>query len=106
MVRLRQNCALLASQILPAPNIPGSTSKSKGTPRKYQDGPSSCAGTRSGEDGDSLESCLAGVGITTAWYTAGIMDLFTCTGSAAVQVWRSGGWTPAAIRNGEILQQS
>ena len=31
-----------------APEIPGTMSKAKGTPLKYQDGPSSCVGTRSG----------------------------------------------------------
>src|SRR5450759_3194559 len=44
----------------PAPDIPGNTSKTKGRPRKHQDGPSSCAGMRSGKDGIPLESSLAG----------------------------------------------
>jgi hypothetical protein len=52
----------LRLQPLPPPDIPGSVSKPKGAPRKYQDGPSSRAGTRSREDGDSLESWLAGSG--------------------------------------------
>jgi hypothetical protein len=52
----------LALQTLPAPEIPGNTSKPKGAPRNYQDWASSCTGTRSGEDGDSNESCLAGGG--------------------------------------------
>ena len=33
--------------MLPAPEIPGTMSKAKGTPRKYHDGPSSCAATAS-----------------------------------------------------------
>src|ERR1035437_3320001 len=37
------------SGVLPAPEIPGSVSKPKGTPRKYQSGPSSWAATASGE---------------------------------------------------------
>src|ERR1019366_6454165 len=45
--------------VLPAPEIPGSVSKPKGTPRKYQSGPSSWAATTSGEGGDSNGSCLA-----------------------------------------------
>jgi hypothetical protein len=52
----------LRLQPLPAPDIPGNTSKTKGTPPKYQNRPSSCTGTRSGEDGDSLDSGLAGGG--------------------------------------------
>ena len=47
-------------RVLPAPEIPGTMSKPKGKPRKYQDGPSSCAGTRSREDGDSSRASLAG----------------------------------------------
>jgi hypothetical protein len=39
----------LRVRLLPALDIPGTMSKPKGTPRKYQNGPSSCAGTRSGE---------------------------------------------------------
>ena len=52
----------LRLQPLPAPDIPRNTSKTKGEPRKYQDRPSSRSGTRSREDGDSLESWLAGGG--------------------------------------------
>ena len=40
---------------LPAPEIPGNTSKPQGAPRKYHDWASSRAGTRSREDGDSLD---------------------------------------------------
>jgi hypothetical protein len=50
----------LRLQPLPALDIPGTMSKPKGTPRKYHDWASSCTGTRSREDGDSLDSCLAG----------------------------------------------
>src|ERR1035437_5635130 len=46
--------------VLPAPEIPGSVSKPKGAPRKYQSGPSSWAATASGEGGDSNGSCLEG----------------------------------------------
>src|ERR1039458_1238602 len=53
---------LFVSRLLPAPDIPGTTSKPKGAPRKYQNGPSSCVGTRSWEDGDWLDSGLAGMG--------------------------------------------
>ena len=45
----------LRLQVVPAPEIPGTMSKAKGAPRKYQDGSFSCTGTGSGEDGDSLE---------------------------------------------------
>src|ERR1035437_10367988 len=48
------------SGVLPAPEIPGSVSKPKGTPRKYQSGPSSWAATASGEGGDSNGSCQRG----------------------------------------------
>ena len=48
------------SGVLPAPEIPGSASKPKGTPRRYQSGPSSWAATASGEGGNSNRSCLAG----------------------------------------------
>jgi hypothetical protein len=40
-LRLIRRCVSLASRPVPAPKIPGNTSKSKETPRKYQDGPSS-----------------------------------------------------------------
>ena len=45
----------LALRSLPALDIPGNTSKANGAPRKYQNRPSSRTGTRSGEDGDSLD---------------------------------------------------
>src|ERR1035437_9565615 len=48
------------SGVLPAPEIPGSVSKPKGKPRKYQDGPSSWAATASWEDGVSIGSCQRG----------------------------------------------
>src|ERR1017187_10302975 len=35
-------------RVLPAPDIPGNPSQPKVRPRRYQDGPSSCASTRSG----------------------------------------------------------
>ena len=51
----------LRLQPLPAPEIPGTGSKPKGKPRKYQDGPSPCAGTRSGE-GWGFLGLLSGLG--------------------------------------------
>ena len=48
------------SGVLPAPEIPGTGSKPKGKPRKYQDGPSSWAATASWEDGVSNGSCQRG----------------------------------------------
>ena len=59
-------------RVLPAPEVPGTMSKPKGTPQKYQGGPSSWATTASGEGGDSNWSRLAGVGIIGAWFAAGI----------------------------------
>src|ERR1035437_6337766 len=59
-------------RVLPAPDIPGRVSKPKGTPRKYQSGPSSWAATASGEGGDSTGSCLEGVGIIGARFAAGM----------------------------------
>ena|ERR1039458_3585805 len=47
---------------LPALEVPENTSKTKGRPRKHQDGPASCVGIASGTGGNSLESCLAGGG--------------------------------------------
>ena len=52
----------LRLQPLPAPEIPGSVSKPNETPRKYHDWASSCTGTRSREDGDSVDNGLAGGG--------------------------------------------
>src|ERR1019366_1642326 len=43
-------CTSLRVRPLPAPEIPGTMFEAKGTLRKYQDGPSSCAGTCSGCD--------------------------------------------------------
>ena len=51
-------------RVLPAPEIPANVSKPKGTPRKYQNGPSSCAGMRSGSGMGSAESLFReGMGI-------------------------------------------
>jgi hypothetical protein len=56
-----------------APQIPGTMSKANGTPRKYHDWASSCTGTRSREDGDSLEAHPGrGWGFIAAWSAAGI----------------------------------
>jgi hypothetical protein len=57
----------LPSSSRPALEVPRTISKAKGAPRKYQSGPSSRAVACSREDGDSGESCLAGVGIMVAW---------------------------------------
>src|ERR1019366_6879961 len=65
-------------RVLPAPEIPGTWSKPKGKPRKYQSRPSSRAGTRSREGGDSLESWLAGSGDDRR----GDMGLFAVAASA------------------------
>src|ERR1035441_8032926 len=61
-LRVLRRTASLASRSVPALDIPGNTSKTKGTPRKYQSGPSPCATTASGQGGDSLDFCLAGGG--------------------------------------------
>ena len=50
-------------RVLPAPDVPGTMSKPKGKPRKYQDGPSSCAGTRSGGE--------MGISWTLVWLGGG-----------------------------------
>src|ERR1019366_4820057 len=60
-------------RVLPAPEIPGTMSKPKGRPRKYQDGPSSCLGTASsGGRGISWTPVWQEVGIIGAWFAAGI----------------------------------
>jgi hypothetical protein len=49
----RSGCASLRVRPIPAPAVSGTVSKPNETPRKYQSGPSSCAATASGKDGDS-----------------------------------------------------
>ena len=64
---------LFTSRPLPAPDIPGNTSKPKGAPRKYQSGPSSWSPWRvPGREGDSWESGQTGVGIIAVWFAAGM----------------------------------
>jgi len=46
-------CASRRVRHFPATAVSGTMSKPNETPRKYQNGPSSCAATASGEDGDS-----------------------------------------------------
>jgi hypothetical protein len=48
-------------RVLPAPDVPGTMSKPKGKPRKSQDGPFSCAGTRSGGE-MGFQEVLSGQG--------------------------------------------
>ena len=65
---------LFDSRPLPAPKTPGNTSKPKGRPRKYQDGATSCAGTRScGEMGIPVGPLWqGGWGFIGAWFAAGM----------------------------------
>src|ERR1035441_1845280 len=62
-------------RVPPAPDIPVNTSKPKGRPRKYQDGPFPCLGTASGGGmGISWTPVWPGVGIVAAWFAAGDWD--------------------------------
>ena len=56
----RFRCTSLPSRSRPALEVPGNTSKTKGAPRKYQDGPASWPRSRFREGQDSLDCCMAG----------------------------------------------
>jgi len=87
------------SGVLPAPEIPGSVSKPKGTPRKYQSGPSSWAATASGEGGDSNGSCQRGGDYRCA-VRGGDLDLLPVAGMPP----NTGGVPTAANRVGTAAQ--
>jgi len=88
------------SGVLPAPEIPGTGSKPKGKPRKYQDGPSSWAATASWEDGDSLESGPAGSGDYRCVVRGGDTNLLPVAGMPP----NTGGVPTAANRVGTAAQ--
>src|ERR1019366_4114197 len=63
----------LLSSPLPAPDIPGNTSKPKGAPRKYQDWAIFLRGGRApGRMGIPWNPGWPGVGIIAAWFAAGM----------------------------------
>jgi hypothetical protein len=63
---------MLRLQVLPAPDIPETTSKPKGAPRKCQDGVFPCPATAAGQDGIPLGFLSGGGGIIAARFAAGI----------------------------------
>ena len=78
-------CTSLRLLVVPALEVPGTISKPKGAPRKYQDGPSSCAGCAPGRMGIAWTPVRQGVGIIAAWFAPGCGSI---------------GKQPAAIRAG------
>ena len=81
-LRLIRRRVSLASRSRPAPEVPGNTSKTRGTPRKYQSGPSSWPRGRAPcRDGVTGILIWDKVGIMAAWFAVGIWTLSACTGS-------------------------